>query len=128
MRLGRHKGTTEYCRWVDGIEGKIVRLLPGADYSHFENIPQKFMGEELGTFSGRWTKELYLDEEVVFDCWKDFPYVVKPLPISLQSDSYKREDLRLRVQLDFERAQEEKERIEGEQRRDRQLRAQHPNK
>jgi hypothetical protein len=62
LNFSKHKGSTEYCKYFDGIEGKIVELLPGTDLSQPEKISKKSIKRECGTICGRWTREIFYED------------------------------------------------------------------
>ena len=57
LKFSKHKGTTQFCKYENGIEGKFVKLKDSVDLSQFPNIKvtPKDVEREIGMFSGKWT-------------------------------------------------------------------------
>lgn len=72
--------------------------------------------------SGRWTRQVFFEEELIFDSWKDFPFVCEEYPCPLESNAYYRKDLQLKRNNQLEASQTAKEELEEIQRNDRKLR------
>jgi hypothetical protein len=74
-----------------------VQLSPNADISKIDKINKKGIIKEHGIFSGRWTKEIYYEDELIVDTWVDFAHAYEAYPCPLPSDAYFRSDLKYRV-------------------------------
>jgi hypothetical protein len=62
LSFGIQKGVTEYCKYIDGIEGRIVQLPKDVDISNIKKIKKSKKLKEYGLISGRWTKEIYYED------------------------------------------------------------------
>lgn len=69
LHFGKHKGTTEFCKYNNGVEGKLVQLSPDTDISAFPNIVPTKNAKEIGVFSGKWTEVLYYEDDLLFNSW-----------------------------------------------------------
>ena len=45
MQFGKHKGLTEFSKYADGVQGKIVRIRSGLDLSKFWEMKKEYIVE-----------------------------------------------------------------------------------
>lgn len=57
----------QFCKYNDYCFGKVVQLKQGTSCLNLHNIKNKDIQKELGTISGRFTKKIYYNDEVIFD-------------------------------------------------------------
>lgn len=83
---------------------------------------EKHIVKKLAEFDGIWNSYVNINKEEVVNFKTDMPYMFTVEKNPLPSDSKHRKDLIELLKGDVESAQEQKERMEEEQRRDQKLR------
>ena len=83
LKFSKHKGTTEFSKYENGIEGKLQQLDHTSDLSAFPNIKPKTIVKEIGIFSGKWTEFILFEDNMVFDYTKQYPYQPEKYPCPL---------------------------------------------
>lgn len=125
LKWSKQNGKSEFSKnYNDAVQGQILKLKAGFDFSRWKNIKKNDIEKEYGLINGRWTGAVYYDKQLLFDTYKVFPYKIETYIARLQSDSSKRKDLILRgTAVDMVVAQQAKQELEEIQRNDRKLRA-----